>query len=137
MATTTSVITWLQIAAVFQSIVRVWVYYARLVMRLCWIPQFQDSITPFAFGVGEFALATQLGPESLHLWLYGLAAIFGFAQWATMSTFATARADPENYWFFSAFPQSRLVRYGPIAVTIGIFPPLGAPGTRRRAVPSS
>jgi hypothetical protein len=124
-ATETSVITWLQIAAVFQVIVLIWVYYAHLVMRLRWIPQLQDSIIPFAFGVGEFALAALLGPQSLHLWLYGLAAIFGFAQWATMSTFATARGDPENDWFFSAFPQSRLIQHGPGAVTVGVFLLLG------------
>ena len=43
-----------------------------------------------------------------------------------MSTFAAARADPENEWFFSSFPQRRLIQYGPAAVTVGIFLLLGA-----------
>ena len=63
-ANESSFIVWLQIAAVFQAIVLVWVYYTHMVMRLRWIPQLQDSIIPFAFGVGEFTLATLLGPES-------------------------------------------------------------------------
>ena len=53
-ATETSVITWLQIAAVFQVIVLIWVYYAHLVMRLRWIPQLQDSIIPFAGKICNF-----------------------------------------------------------------------------------
>lgn len=123
--TRSSVVTWLQAAAVFQAIVLVWIFYAHLVMRFRWVPQLRDSILPFALGVGEFALAATLGPESLHVWLYGLAVVFAFAQWGTMSTFATAREDPENEWFFSAFPESPLIRHGPAAATVGVFLLLG------------
>lgn len=116
---------WLQVSVVFQTIVLVWLFYAHLVMRFRWVPEVRDSIVPFLLGLGQFALAQMLSPELLHLWFYLLAAIFAFAQWATMTTFATARRDRENDWFFSRFPTSAWVRYGPSAGTVGAFLILG------------
>ena len=121
-----AVISWLQVMVVFQSIVLVWLFYAHLVLRFRWVPEIRDSVVPFLFGLGEFTLAEMLSPEHLHVWFYVLAAIFGFAQWATMTTFAAARKDRENDWFFSRFPESVWIRYGPPVVTVGSFLSLGA-----------
>jgi hypothetical protein len=116
---------WLQVAAMMQLIVLVWVFYAHQVLRLSWVPSLRDSVFPFALGVGEFTLCAMLSPEQLHRWFYVLAALFVFAQFAVYSTFARAEKEPENAWFFEDFPTGVWIRHGPGAITVALFVGLG------------
>ncbi len=109
---------WLQIAAVFQIVVLIWLYYAQLIMRFRWVPTVRDSIVPFLFGLGQFALAELIQPESLHLWLYVLAGVFVLAWVSSTATFRAARQDPDNDWYFAQFSRSLVAQYGPPAATL-------------------
>ena len=106
---------WLQVVAVFDGILVVWLFYASIVMRLSWTPRTRDSILPFAIGAAEFVLATLLAPELLDLWLYVLAAIFAVSSWTSFDIFTRARAEPRNAAFFA---QARMGTVAtPIAFT--------------------
>jgi len=117
---------WLQVAAVFEGILLVWLYYAQLLMRFRWVPRVRDSVIPFGFGIGQFATAELLAPAELALWLYAYAAIFAFAFWASESAFGAAQRDPDNDWFFARFARGGLVRWGPTTATVGGLLLLGA-----------
>jgi len=112
---------WLQVAAVFQIVVLVWLYYAHLIMRFRWVPSLRDSIVPFIFGLGQFVLAELIQPESLHLWLYVLAAVFVVAFFSSTWTFHAARQDPDNAWYFADFVPSLVEQYGHPAATLALI----------------
>ncbi len=67
---------WLQVLAVFQGLLVMWIFYLGLVLRFRWTPRVRDMVIPFFLGILEFCFAVLLEPEQLHLWLYVLAAIF-------------------------------------------------------------
>ncbi len=117
---------WLQVAAVFEGILLVWLYYAQLLMRFRWVPRVRDSVIPFGFGIGQFAIAELLAPGELALWLYAFGAVFAFAFWTSQMTFKAAALDRDNDWFFARFPQRGLDRWAPILGTVGTFVVLGA-----------
>ncbi len=119
-------VAWLQVAAVFQVIVLVWLYYVHLVMRFRWVPTVRDSIVPFALGAGQFVLAETLQPEPLHLWIYATAAVFLFAAWASVATFRSAQKDPDNAWYFSAIAYTPRDRILPPALTLAFLLALAA-----------
>lgn len=130
------VVAWLQVAAVFQVIVLIWLYYVHLVMRFRWVPTVRDSVVPFALGAGQFVLAETLQPERLHLWIYATAAVFLFAAWASVATFRSAQNDPDNAWYFSAIDYSLFDRMLPPALTLafllalaGVTQAVGSDGT--------
>jgi hypothetical protein len=112
---------WLQVAAVFQIVVLIWLYYAQLIMRFRWVPTVGDSIVPFVFGLGQFVLAELIQPEFLHLWLYVLAAVFVIAFLSSTWTFRAARQDPDNDWYFAQFSPSPVAQYGPPAATLALI----------------
>jgi hypothetical protein len=87
---------WLQIAAVFQGLVIVWVAYSTIVMRLSWVPWVRDLVTPFVVGLLELILIELMNPTQLHWWFFQLALIFSFVTWAAQTMFLTAARDPEN-----------------------------------------
>lgn len=112
------IVAWLQVAAVFQVIVLVWLYYVHLVMRFRWVPTVRDSVVPFALGAGQFVLAETLQPEMVHLWIYAVAAVFLFAAWASVATFRSAQQDLDNAWYFSTTQYSVFDRLGPPSLTL-------------------
>jgi len=126
---------WLQVAAVFLTIVLVWIYYAQLVMRFRWVPLVRDSIVPFGFGLGQFALASLLAPGQLGSWCFVVAGLFAFAIAASVSAFRTAARDHDNDWYFAAFPWTGWGRFVPGATAIALFS--GAGLLARRAAAGS
>jgi hypothetical protein len=117
---------WLQVAAVFETILLVWLYYAHLVMRFWWVPTVRDSLIPFGVGLGQFAVAELLQPSQLPLWFFALAALFVYATWASVAMFRSAQQDPDNDWYFAAVHDGPAARFGPSLVSIGGFSALGA-----------
>ena len=104
---------WAQCASVFLGILVIWIYYANLVMRFRWVPEVRDSVIPFIFGITEFALVETMGPDMLKQWFLLFGFIFAFAAWASHTTFARARLEPENEAFFSRLSVTPLAQHGP------------------------
>ena len=121
-----SVLTALQIVAVFLTIVLVWVYYAQLVMRFRWVPSLQDTAALFGLGLGQSALTMLLRPERLALWCVVLAIIFGIAFASSWVTFLAAEREPENAWFFELLERRPIRRLAPPLLTLAGF--LGSAG---------
>jgi hypothetical protein len=117
---------WLQVAAVFQVILLIWLYYAQIIMRFRWVPTVRDSVIPFILGLGQFALAELLQPDRLDVWIYTLAAVFVFVVWVNLATFRAAEQDPDNAWFFDTFQFSATTRYGPPGITTALLIALAA-----------
>jgi len=92
---------WLQVGAVTQGILLVWLFYTSMVMRLSWVPSMRDSLYPFAIGLLEFNMIELLGPERPALWLLAMAATFATSSVASTDTFERARRDPENRELFA------------------------------------
>jgi hypothetical protein len=109
---------WLQVAGTFVSVMLVWVYYAQLVMRFRWVPSLRDSVIPFGFGLGQFALGELLEPGRMHVWLYVVAGLFLYAAWASTATLRAAEADPDNAWYLEIVAQGLLARFGIAAATV-------------------
>jgi hypothetical protein len=87
---------WLQVAAVFQGIVVMWIFYVSLVLRFRWTPTVSDSVIPFFLGVLEFTMAEMLEPGQIHLWFYVLAAIFLGASATSVYIISSAIRDAAN-----------------------------------------
>lgn len=87
---------WLQVLAVFQGILVMWLFYVSLVLRYRWTPTVADSVVPFLLGVLEFSMAEMLEPELMHLWCFVLAAIFAGASTTGAVILRHAASDPEN-----------------------------------------
>lgn len=117
---------WLQVAAVFQMILVVWLYYAQLVMRFRWMPMVRDSVIPFGLGLAQFVLAEMLQPERLHFWFFAFAATFAYAAWASNATIRAAWADPDNAWYFARFDARLVSRFGMPVAMIATWIGLGA-----------
>jgi hypothetical protein len=117
---------WLQVAAVFETILLVWLYYAHLIMRFWWVPTVRDSLIPFGVGIAQFVVAELLRPAQLHLWFYALAALFVYATWASVAMFRSAQQDPDNDWYFAVVHDGPAARFVPAVVSIGGFGVLGA-----------
>ena len=116
---------WLQVAAVFETILLIWLYYAHLIMRFRWVPALRDSLVPFGLGIVQFVLAELLRPDHRHFWLYTLAGLFVFAAWASTAIFRSAQKDPDNDWYFVAVQDGLAARFGPVVVSVGGFLALG------------
>jgi len=112
---------WLQVAATLEIIVLVWLFFVHLLLRFRWVPTVRDSVMPFVFGVGEFTAAQMLGAEYLAHWFFLIAALFSFAQWATVGSFRVARQDPDNDWYFHRLPEGREIVHTPWLVTVSVF----------------
>ncbi len=86
----------LQVVAIFQGIVVIWLFYIGVVMRYSWIPRTRDSISPFVLGAGELSMVQLMGPDLLQYWFWALAGVFAFSAWISTSMFLAAFADPTN-----------------------------------------
>ncbi|MCA9506173.1 MAG: hypothetical protein H6748_00805 [Spirochaetaceae bacterium] len=114
--------TWLQASALFIAIVVLWVYYAQLVMRLVWVPGLTDSLVPFLLGIGQFIEAGSLGTADVALWLAPFPFIFLVLFGSWNRTLRRAAEEPENAAVIhSFFPDSALVRLGPVLGSAGVI----------------
>lgn len=111
---------WLQIAAVFETVVLIWIFYAHLLMRFRWVPSMRDSIVPFGLGLGQFALAELLQPERLAVWCLLLAALLAYAMACSIAIFRAAERDPDNAWYFAVHQPRARDRYGPAIATVSV-----------------
>lgn len=111
------VIGWVQVAAVFEGILLIWLYYAQLLMRFSWVPSLRDSVIPFGFGIGQFALTELLAPGQLAAWLYVFGALFAYGYGTSALTLRAAARDRDNDWFFEAGARNR---YGAGLLTVGV-----------------
>ncbi len=84
---------WLEILAVFQGVVVVWVMYALVVLRHRWVPRFADLVFPFVLGALEFVLISQMRPDRLLAWFLLMAVIFPIAAGMSVSMLRTIRAE--------------------------------------------
>jgi len=112
---------WLQIAAVVETAVLIWIFYAHILMRFRWVPTMRDSIVPFGLGLGQFALAELLRPEQVVLWCLVLAALFAYAMACSIAIFRSAAADPDNAWYFAEHEPDFVERYGPAIATVSVL----------------
>jgi hypothetical protein len=117
---------WLQVAGTFLAVMLVWVYYAQLVMRFRWVPTLRDSLIPFGFGLGQFALGELLRADRMHAWLYVVSGLFVYATWASTATLRAAQADPDNAWYVAIAEQGLVARFGIAAATVLALFGLGA-----------
>lgn len=109
----------LQVAAVLQGILIIWLLYSSLVMRFRWVPSIWDSIIPFGIGILQFILIDLVGPDTMTAWFVGLALIFGVVAWASQTVFRRARRDPENRAFFEHTPPATLADFSSAFLAIG------------------
>jgi len=86
---------WLQVVAVVQGILLVWVLYSELVMRFAWAPSTRDSIFPFMIGLLEFSMIETIGLEHPALWLTLLGLIFAVATVSSNDVYRRVLADAE------------------------------------------
>ena len=107
------VLGWTQVVAMLLGIIQIWLVYTTLVMRFVWLPVLRDSVLPFAIGILEFTMIDLLGPETLGLWFYSLAAVFAIATWASHNSFTRARMEPENAEFFRNVEPAGLRDHAP------------------------
>jgi len=112
---------WLQVAAVVETALLIWIFYAHLLMRFRWVPSMRDSLVPFGLGLGQFALAELLRPDQVALWCLVLATLFAFAMYSSIGIFRSAEADPENAWYFADHPPDFRERYGPAIATVSVL----------------
>jgi hypothetical protein len=89
-------VSWLQVTAIFQGIIVIWLFYIGVVMRYSWIPSTRDSVAPFVLGAGELSMVQLIGPDLLHYWFATLAAVFCMSAWVSRAMFLAAFADPLN-----------------------------------------
>lgn len=87
---------WLQVVAVFQGIVVIWLFYIGIVMRFSWVPSTWDSVAPFVLGALELGMIELIELGHLASWFYVLAAIFAFSTWISRRMFAAGAQDPTN-----------------------------------------
>jgi len=109
----------LQIAAVFQGAIVMWVLYASLVLRLRWIPAIRDLVVPFVLGALQFALVELMNPERLPWWFAVLAVVFACAMGTNYGAYAAAyRLDPARL----GGERQTLASYAPsLAIIAGLF----------------
>jgi hypothetical protein len=87
---------WLQVVAIFQGIVLIWLMYIAMVMRFSWVPSTWDSIAPFVLGAGELALVQLAELQQVTAWFLVMAAMFGFSMWISNRMFRSGIEDPQN-----------------------------------------
>lgn len=97
---------WLQVAAVFQGIVVVWLFYIGIVLRFSWVPSTWDSVAPFVIGALELTMLQLIGTTFLPYWFCVLAAIFAFSTWTSRRMFAAGLRDPANEALAASLPPS-------------------------------
>jgi len=116
----------LQIGAVLQGIVIIWLLYSSLVMRFRWVPSIWDSVVPFGIGILQFVLIDLVGPDTMAPWFLGLALIFGVVAWSSQTVFRRAQRDPENRAFFDTTEPVTLRDFSSAFVAIGALLCFGA-----------
>lgn len=96
---------WLQVAAVLQGIVVVWLLYTGMVMRFSWVPSTRDSVAPFVLGGLELVVIELMRPGLLPYWFYVLAAVFAVSSWVSASMLTAGMRDPANAQVVEAFRE--------------------------------
>jgi hypothetical protein len=91
-----ALIGWLEITAVFELILLLWLTYVHTIMRVRWVVSVSDSLIPFALGVVEFALVALIHPAKVHLWCYALAAGSAIGTLGSIATNRAMRQEPDN-----------------------------------------
>ena len=97
---------WMQVAAVFQGIIVIWLFYISMVMRFSWVPTTWDSLAPFVLGAGELAMIQLMEARQVAYWFYVLAAMFAFSTWVSNRMFAAGIRDPLNAELAQTAPRS-------------------------------
>jgi hypothetical protein len=80
----------LQVVAVFQGVVLIWVVYASLVLRFSWVPSMRDVVFPFVIGALEFVTVECMRPDRLGAWFGVMAVIFVSVSLVTFLSFGAA-----------------------------------------------
>ena len=104
-----AVIAWLQVLAVLDGILLIWVFYVSAVLRFSWLPSLEDTLMPFLIGVVEFAMIELMHPDDIALWLLLMAAAFALTVGSGHMTITRASRDPANAYYFD---QARPLNWG-------------------------
>lgn len=126
---------WLQVLAVFQGIVVIWLLYIGVVMRFSWVPATRDAVAPFLLGAGELATISLMEPGLLHWWFVALAGVFVVSARVSQGMFESALAEPENQGA-PAVSEKPLERYASF-IAAGILVGCGAIAWLADAAPVS
>ena len=126
-----SIMVWLEVALLGQTIFYVWVSYTLLVTMAQWVLRFFDFAAAFSVGVLQFAAIGWIGPDTPRNFLIMI--VIGFLAGALISRSNTGAAArrPENAEVMTGFPH-RLVT-GLLGVVgllglVGVFAGVGEPG---------
>lgn len=117
---------WIQVVAVFEGLVVVWLFYTSIVMRFRWVPTTRDSVIPFVMGALELLLAELLAPVWLPYWFYVMAAIFAYSSWVSSMMLRAAASDEGDGVIVRPSPQQISRDYGASALFVGVLLVLGA-----------
>ena len=109
---------WLQLAAILNVIILIWLMYAGMLMRFRWTPTTTDSIFPFFVGLIQFLLIDTMGTENFALWIIILAITFGSLIIINHRAMQRCRRDPANREFFDKFLPATLGDFVPQIVIV-------------------
>jgi hypothetical protein len=99
---------WLQIAAMLNVIVIIWLMYAGTLMRFRWTPTTMDSVFPFGVGLIQFLLIDLMGNEYFALWIILLSLTFGVLVYIDHRAMRRARQDEDNKKFFDRYAPATI-----------------------------
>ena len=120
-------ILWLQVSCVLLVIVVVWLFYAQVVMRLTWVPELDDTLSPFALGVSQFILVDTIGSAGIGWWIAGISLPVAIAGFTSARILKKAARDPANELFFATVTSRGWTRQLPtfmammILIAFGVF----------------
>jgi hypothetical protein len=117
-----SVMVWLEVALLGQTIFYVWVSYTLLVTVAQWVLRFFDFAAAFAVGIFQFAAIGWIGPDTPRNFLIMIVIGFLTGSWISRSNTGAAARRPENAEVMTGFPH-RLV-----AGLLGVVGLLGLAG---------
>jgi hypothetical protein len=91
-----SLITWLQIAAIFQAVVLCWhvnINNAIIMHRLIGL---SDSYIPFVFAIPQYLMISAIQSRCLPVWFFGMAGYSAVSFWAYTMMYRKDAEEPEN-----------------------------------------
>jgi hypothetical protein len=112
---------WLQIAAMFNLIIIIWLMYAGMLMRFRWTPATMDSVFPFLVGLIQFLMIDIMGAEKFALWIIVLALTFGVLIYINQHAMKRARKDEANREFFDLYEPATIRDFLPQIILVVVL----------------
>ena len=132
-----SVMVWLEVALLGQTIFYVWVSYTLLVTVAQWVLRFFDFAAAFAVGIFQFVAIGWIGPDTPRNFLIMIVIGFLAGSWISRSNTGAAARRPENAEVMTGFPHTLVA--GLLGVVgllglVGVIAGAGEPGRDALAI---